>query len=341
MTEARFSNARFVVTGAAGFVGHGVCKALLSQGARVWGVDNLCRRYYHEKLKALRLDELKREERFSFAQADIADPEAMGRVMAEAQPTHIVHLAADAAVMPSFDDPITYARTNMIGTQVMLEAARAQQGLRHLVYASTSSVYGRSKDDQPFREDQVLRSPVSVYGASKIANEAMAQAYFDRYEMPMTGLRFFKVYGPWARPDTVFFKFTDNIYRGKPVRLHNHGRISHAFTYIDDIVGGVLGAIEKPPSPGPGAVHPVYNLGNPSSIPLGDCVDLIERFLGREANRELVPLPPGDRTYSRADISAAGRDLGFEIRTPIETGLENFVRWYEEVCAPLPHSLLI
>ncbi len=237
--------------------------------------------------------------------------------------------------MPSFDEPIRYATANVMGTQAVLEAVRRAEGLTSMVYASTSSVYGSAKGQRPFEEDQKTDTPISVYGASKVANEAMAQAYYSQFDLPLTGLRFFKVYGPWGRPDTVFFKFVDRIHKGLPVRLHNHGDVYHAFTYVDDVVGGVLGALARPAEIGTGGRHPIYNLGNPDSQQLGRCVDLIEEALGKEAVREMVPLPKGDRFFSVANVDRARRDLGYEVRVPVEVGIPKLVSWYLETCAPL------
>ncbi|MBB4659075.1 NAD-dependent epimerase/dehydratase family protein [Parvularcula dongshanensis] len=334
MNADSLSDARVLVTGAAGFIGHAVANALLDRGAEVFGTDNLCEAYYAAALKRMRLETLTGREGFTFTEAELTDETAIGALFTEADPTHVVHLAAHAAVMPSFAEPVPYVSANVIGTQVMLEAARSAKSLRRMVYASTSSVYGSAKGERPFREDQPTTTPISVYGASKVANEAMAQAYYTQYGLPLVGLRFFKVYGPWGRPDTVFFKFMERVHRGEPVRLHNHGDIYHAFTYIDDIVGGVLGALTGRPQPDADGRHPIYNLGNPDSQQLGHCLDLIEEALGREAVRELVPLPKGDRFFSIADVSRAQTDLGYEVRVPVEEGIPNLVRWYLETCAP-------
>lgn len=335
MSDRGLSGAHVLVTGAAGFIGHALTRALLSQGAQVTGTDDLSETYYVSDLKRMRLDTLRGEAGFDFAQVDLTDEEGTRALFARTRPTHVAHLAAHAAVMPSFAEPIRYASANVMGTQVVLEAARGLPDLRHLVYASTSSVYGKARTRDPFREDQATQTPISVYGASKVANEAMMQAYAAQYDLPITGLRFFKVYGPWGRPDTVFFRFVDQVYRGEPVRLHNHGDIYHAFTYIDDIVGGVLGALSRPPSPCGADRHPIYNLGNPDSQQLGYCLELIERALGREAIRELVPLPKGDRSFSIADVTRAKEALGYEVRVPVEVGIPRLAEWYLETCAPL------
>ncbi len=335
---AALAGARVLVTGCAGFIGFAVARRLAAAGVPVFGIDDLSELYYSATLKRIRLAELERLEIFGFAELDLCEAEAVFAVVEREAPTHIVHLAAQAAVMPSFEAPFDYVRSNLLGTQVVIEAAR-RQDVRHLVYASTSSVYGRAKEGAPFRESDKLDTPISVYGATKIANEAMMQAYADRYGIPVTGLRFFKVYGPWGRPDTVFFKFVERVHAGLPVSLHNHGRIHHAFTYIDDIVGGVVAALTRPPGPLDGRAHPVYNLGNPTSQDLGHCLDLIEQSLGRTAERRMIDLPPGDRFFSIADTSRAEAELGYRIAVPVEVGIPRLVAWYENVCAPLGRSL--
>ncbi len=242
----RLGDAVVLVTGVAGFIGFCVARALLSRGIEVVGIDSLAELYYARELKRMRLRELDRLKGFTFVEADLLDAGALDDIFASHVPTHVLHLAAHAAVLPSFDDPVAYVTSNILGTQVLLERARRLDGLTHLVYASTSSVYGRSVDGGIFHEGLKTDQPISVYGASKVANEAMMQVYSDRYGLPVTGLRFFKVYGPWGRPDTVFFKFVDRVHRGQPIALHNYGEISHAFTYIDDIVAGVIAALARP-----------------------------------------------------------------------------------------------
>ena len=327
------------VTGVAGFIGFCVADRLLREGVAVVGVDDLSETYYAARLKRLRLERLEGRDGFAFHRLDLADAAAVADLFARTRPSHVLHLAAQAAVLPSFADPQLYLRSNVLGTQAVLDAARGLDGLEHLVYASTSSVYGRSQDDTPFQEDQPTATPVSVYGASKVANEAMAQAQSDRYGMPVTGLRFFKVYGPWGRPDTVFFKFVDRIWRGEPVRLHNHGKIYHAFTFIDDVVDGVVRALSRAPEPQAGVRHPIYNLGNDRSEHLGECVDAMEAAIGRAAIRDYVPLPPGDRSHSRANVDRARRDLGYDPKVRVAEGIPKLVEWYRDVCAPLGEPL--
>ncbi len=331
----RLRGATVLVTGAAGFIGFSVARLLAEAGVQVVGVDDLSEHYYSRALKSRRLRELEELDRFDFIKADLCDAGAMGEVFASRAPTHILHLAAHAAVLPSFEDPLAYVTSNVIGTQVLLEQARRRDGLANLVYASTSSVYGRSVDGGVFHEGLKIDRPISVYGASKVANEAMMQVYADRYAMAVTGLRFFKVYGPWGRPDTVFFKFVDRVFRGQPVSLHNHGEISHAFTYIDDIVQGTVAALARPDRRPAGEPHAIYNLGNPNTEPLGRCLDLIEAALGRTAERRMVPLPPGDRSFSRCDISRAERRLDYAVTVGVDEGIPRLVEWYLRDCAPL------
>ncbi len=323
---------RLLITGVAGFVGHACAGAALDAGAEVTGVDDLGELYYPRALKEMRLRTLEGRDGFAFERLDIADAEALASLVARMRPTHVLHLAAHAAVLPSFERPFEYMSANVMGTQAVFEAARRADPAPGIVYASTSSVYGRS-DGTPFREDMPTDRPISVYGASKVACEAMAQIYADRYGLAVTGLRLFKVYGPWARPDTVFYAFTDRIWRGAPIELRNHGRISHSFTYIGDVVDGVLSALARLRPLEAGSRHPVYNLGNPSSERLDRCVDLIEAALGRTADRRYVDLPAGDRSYSCADVSLAADALGYRPRTSVDEGLPAFARWYRETIA--------
>ena len=331
---ARLKSARVLVTGAAGFIGFSVVQALAAGGVHVIGIDNMAELYYSRALKRMRLEQLQTWPGVRFIEADLVDGEAMAVAFSAARPTHVLHLAAHAAVLPSFDDPLAYVTSNVIGTQVVLEQARRCEHLVHLVYASTSSVYGRSVDGGTFHEGLKTDRPISVYGASKVANEAMMQVYADRYGLAVTGLRFFKVYGPWGRPDTVLLKFVDRVHHGLPIALHNFGEISHAFTYIDDVVAGTSAALARPGERSD-AAHPIYNLGNPKTVSLERCLELIEAALDRHADRHLVPLPPGDRSFSRCDIGRAAQHLDYAVTVPIETGISRLVAWYLDVWAPL------
>lgn len=334
----RLRGRKILVTGSAGFIGFAVARALLDAGLQVVGVDNFCEPYYPRFFKDARHEALCRQPGYDLVEADLADPHAVRTLFDTRRPDLVVHLAAHAAVLPSFEAPLDYIHSNIVGTQVLLEEVRRCDRIEHLVYASTSSVYGKAVDKTPFAEDQVTRRPISVYGASKIANEAMMQAYSVHCGFPVTGLRFFKVYGPWGRPDTVFFKFVDRVWHGLPVKLHNHGDIFHAFTYIDDVVDGTLAALARPTMPSDARAHPVYNLGNPNSQHLGDCLALMEKALGREAEKLYVPLPPGDRVFSRADVTRAAADLDYAVRTQVDEGIPALVDWYRSVYAPLAEA---
>lgn len=334
----RLRGRTILVTGSAGFIGFAVARALLASGLRVVGVDNFCEPYYPRFFKDARRDALAGHAGYDLVEADLADPAAMGAVFQAHAPDLVVHLAAHASVLPSFDAPLDYVRSNIVATQVVLEEVRRSDRVQHLVYASTSSVYGKAVDDAPFEESQPTRRPISVYGASKLANEAMMQAYSVHVGLPVTGLRFFKVYGPWGRPDTVFFKFVDRVWHGLPVRLHNHGKIFHAFTYIDDVVDGTIAALARPTPPSDTVAHPVYNLGNPNSQHLGDCLARIEAALGRKAVKEYVPLPHGDRVFSRADVSRAAAALDYAVRVDVDEGIPHLVSWYRDVYAPLAEA---
>lgn len=319
-----------LVTGAAGFIGLHVSLALLARGEPVVGLDNL-NAYYDPALKQARLKELERHAGFTFVEADIADPAAM-RALAEAhgaEVTGVVHLAAQAGVRYSLQKPYEYVRSNLEGHMVVLETCRHHlPALRHLVYASSSSVYG-ANTKVPFAVGDPVEEPVSLYAATKRADEILSQAYAHLYRIPQTGLRFFTVYGPWGRPDMAYYSFTDAIAAGRPITLFNDGRMRRDFTYIDDIVDGVLRALDRPPAPDEGkAPHRLYNLGNNRPVELERFVAVLEQALGRPALRRLAPMQPGDVPVTYADIEATTRDLGWRPTTTIEEGLAWFVAWY-------------
>lgn len=319
-----------LVTGSAGFIGSHVSHALLARGERVVGVDNL-NSYYDPALKRARLERLQATPGFSFERADIADLEAMVQV-ARRHPelSGVIHLAAQAGVRHSLTAPFDYVQANLQGHMVMLEVCRHElPKLRHLVYASSSSVYG-GNTKIPFSVEDPVDRPVSLYAATKRADELMSHCYSHLYRMPQTGLRFFTVYGPWGRPDMAAYLFADAIIHGRPITLNNHGEMERDFTYIDDIVAGVLAALDRPPAGDTDAPHAVYNLGNHRPVALRRFVQILEDALGVEAKIELAPLPPGDVVRTYADIEASTRDLGFEPRVPIEEGLPRFVAWYRE-----------
>jgi UDP-glucuronate 4-epimerase len=318
-----------LVTGSAGFIGAHVSRALLARGEQVVGVDNL-NDYYDPALKRARLQWLGTEQGFVFEQADIADLDAITELARRYRDsvTDVVHLAAQAGVRHSLIKPFDYVQANLQGHMVMLEVCRHElPQLRHLVYASSSSVYG-GNTKIPFSVEDPVDQPVSLYAATKRADELMSHCYSHLYRIPATGLRFFTVYGPWGRPDMAAYLFADAIMHGRPIRLNNHGEMERDFTYIDDIVEGVLAALDRPPQGG--VPHAIYNLGNHRPVTLSHFVATLEDALGVKAEIELAPLPPGDVVRTYADIEASRRDLRFEPKVPIEEGLPRFVAWYRQ-----------
>jgi UDP-glucuronate 4-epimerase len=315
-----------LVTGAAGFIGFHVTRTLLDRGERVIGLDNL-NDYYDVSLKEARLEKLREHHSFSFAKLDVVD---RGRIFdlveSHSDLRDVIHLAAQAGVRHSLQDPYCYIDANVMGTLVMLEAARRVRGLRGVVYASSSSVYG-GNTKQPFSVDDRVDHPVSLYGATKRSCELMAESYSRLYGLPTTGLRFFTVYGPWGRPDMAAYLFTRAILAGEPIQVFNEGRMARDFTYIDDIVAGVIAAADRPAAAGE---HRIYNLGNHRPEQLLDFIGVLERLLGRRATKRLLPMQLGDVPASYADIETARRDLGFEPRATIEIGLAAFVEWYRQ-----------
>ncbi len=314
-----------LVTGAAGFIGFHVSLALLSRGRRVVGVDDL-NDYYEVSLKEARLAILGAEEGFAFERLDIAERAAMGD-LAGRHPgiTHVVHLAAQAGVRYSLINPYAYTRTNIEGHLVVLETCRRLERLEHVVYASSSSVYGANAK-LPFSTRDAADSPVSLYGASKRAMELISHSHGHLNGLPQTGLRFFTVYGPWGRPDMAAFIFARKILAGEPIEVFNNGDMSRDFTYIDDIVAGLLACLERPPQGSPPCR--IYNLGNHRSVRLMDFIAAIEKALGAKAEIEFLPLQPGDVKDTYADIEDSRRDFGFDPKTTIEEGIPRFVDWF-------------
>lgn len=318
-----------LVTGAAGFIGFHVAQQLMERGQSVIGVDNL-NDYYDPALKQARLARLEGRNGFTFRRLDVQDRESVLALAGEfPEVTEVVHLAAQAGVRYSLENPFAYVETNLVGHLTVLELARRLPRLRHFVYASSSSVYG-GNEELPFSVSQRVDRPVSLYAATKRADELMTYCYAHLYRLPSTGLRFFTVYGPWGRPDMSAYIFTSAIFEGRPIRLFNNGDMRRDFTYIDDIVAGVLAAIGQPPADGAEAPHRVYNLGNHRSEPLLRFVELIERACGKPAIREFAEMQPGDVKETFADIEAARQDLGFEPRVPIDEGIPRFVAWYRD-----------
>ncbi|MBM3733507.1 MAG: NAD-dependent epimerase/dehydratase family protein [Acidimicrobiia bacterium] len=320
----------FLVTGAAGFIGYHVAAALLARGESVLGLDNV-NAYYDVKLKETRLERLRAAKNFAFVRADVADADALAASFA-AHPAidRIVHLAAQAGVRHSLKEPMAYVRSNVGGQVALLEAVRRQPKLRHFVYASSSSVYGGNAK-LPFSVHDRTDSPLSLYAASKKEQELIAHAYAHIWRVPATGLRFFTVYGPWGRPDMAAYIFARRIVAGEPIPVFNNGDMRRDFTFIDDIVAGVLATLDRPPVDD--GRHPparLYNLGNSRSEPLTRYIELIEKALGRKATMEMLPLQPGDVTDTYADIEDSRRDLGFEPRVTIEEGIPRFVAWFRD-----------
>jgi len=317
---------RILLTGAAGFIGYHTAKALLTRGDEVVGVDNLTP-YYPVSLKEARLTQLEPFDRFTFHLADIADRDGLFSLLEGQKFDAIIHLAAQAGVRYSIDHPFDYADSNLVGHLTMLELARAQKGLRHMVYASSSSVYG-GNTKLPFAEEDAVDHPVSLYAATKRSCELMSHTYAHLYRIPLTGLRFFTVYGPWGRPDMAYWTFTQDILEGNPIRVFNNGDMERDFTYIDDIVGGVLAVLDGPPSGEFANPHRIYNIGNNKPEKLTDFIALIEKLTGKTAEKKMEPMQPGDVHATYADITNINRDFGFTPKTSLADGLPRFVDWY-------------
>ena len=317
----------FLVTGAAGFIGYHLCERLLARGDEVIGIDNL-NTYYDVELKKARLTRLEGKPDFTFHQLDISDIDAVQTFGANhPQITHIINLAAQAGVRHSLTHPRAYTGTNLNGFLEILELARHLPKVKHLAYASSSSVYG-ANTKLPFSVEDRVDHPVSLYAASKKANEMMAHSYSHLYGIPATGLRFFTVYGPWGRPDMAAYIFTKAILAGEPIQVFNNGDMRRDFTYIDDIVSGLVGCVDRPPQTNLGAPHRIYNIGNHCSEKLMDFIAILEKACDRKAVIKFEPIQPGDVKDTYADIEATTRDFGFRPTTPIEVGLPKFVHWY-------------
>jgi UDP-glucuronate 4-epimerase len=316
-----------LVTGVAGFIGFHVAAALLERGEAVVGIDNLTP-YYPVELKRARLAQLERHAGFCFVEADIADRDTIEAfAAADHGIDRIVHLAAQAGVRYSLENPRAYIHSNIVGQIELLELARQIPGLRHFVYASSSSVYGGSTT-LPFAIDQSCDTPQSLYAATKRADELMSYTYSHLYGIPATGLRFFTVYGPWGRPDMAPMLFARALLEGRPIRLFNHGEMDRDFTYIDDIVSGVLAALDRPPADTP--PHRLFNLGNQRAETLRRFVEILEQACGRKAVIELAAMQPGDVRATFADVHESTAVLGFAPRTPLEVGLPIFIRWFRD-----------
>jgi UDP-glucuronate 4-epimerase len=318
-----------LVTGAAGFIGFHLARRLLGDGWTVHGVDNL-NGYYDRRLKEARLGELRTSANFHFERCDLADRSAVAALFAKQRFTYVAHLAAQAGVAHSAVDPAAYVDANLVGFANILEGCRHGE-CRHLLYASSSSVYGANQR-MPLRVSDRVDEPLSLYGATKRANELMAYSYAHLFGLPATGLRFFTVYGPWGRPDMAVWLFTQAIFEDRPVRLFNHGRMRRDFTYVDDVIEAVVRVIEAPPAATAGQPseppHRIYNVGNERPIEVIALLDILEKVIGKPARRELLPMRPIDVLETFADSSELQRATGFAPRTQIEDGLRAFVTWY-------------
>jgi len=330
---------KILLTGAAGFIGFHTAKVLLDRGDEVIGLDNL-NAYYDVTLKEARLAQLLPRNGFHFIKASLEDRAAIDRLFAEYKPQRVIHLAAQAGVRFSLTNPHEYLDSNIIGFLHILEGCR-HNNVEHLVYASSSSVYG-ANTSLPFSVHQNIDHPLSLYAATKKANELMAHTYAHLYRLPVTGLRFFTVYGPWGRPDMSMFLFTDKIIKGEPIDVFNHGHHARDFTFIDDIVQGVVRATDRVAAPNPAwssdqpdpatssAPYRLYNIGNHSPVQLMDYIACIEKAVGKTATKKMLPMQPGDVPTTFADIEDLKADIGFEPKTPIEEGVKRFVAWYRD-----------
>jgi len=329
---------KILVTGAAGFIGYHLCSRLMEQGDRIVGIDNI-NDYYEVNLKLNRLKQIEGKRNFTFIKLDITDREGIHKLFAKEKFDIVVNMAAQAGVRYSLINPYTYIDSNINGFINILEGCRHHE-VKHLVYASSSSVYG-ANTKMPFSVHHNVDHPISLYAATKKANELMAHTYASLFRIPCTGLRFFTVYGPWGRPDMALFIFTKSIVEGKPIEVFNHGKMKRDLTFIDDIVEGVVRVIDKIPEPNPKwdggspdpatsfAPYKLYNIGNNNPVGLLKFIEVLEDCLGKKAEKRLLPLPAGDVPATYADVDDLIRDVGFKPVTPIEVGIKKFVEWYK------------
>lgn len=319
----------YLITGAAGFIGFHVALQLLQDGEHVIGLDEI-NDYYSPDLKKSRLDILRNfGDRFEFGELDIADSDELNAFLANKKFSKIIHLAAQAGVRYSLENPGAYVRSNLVGHVNMLEVARNTPGLEHMLYASSSSVYG-GRTDLPFKESDRADMPVSLYAATKKSDELVSHTYAHLYGIPLTGLRFFTVYGPWGRPDMAYFSFTKKILSGEEIQVFNKGDMLRDFTYIDDVVDGILKIVKNGPVGDLKPQHKVYNIGNNNPEKLEDFLSILEEALGVKAVRKDLPMQPGDVPATYADITEIKKDYGFEPKTGLREGLQKFVEWYRE-----------
>lgn len=324
---------KVLVTGAAGFVGFFVAQRLLAEGYEVYGIDNL-NEYYSVQLKHDRLALLEAQPGFAFQKLDLNDREGVQALFAHHAFTHVVHLAAQAGVRYSLQNPSAYVDSNLSGFLNILEGCRQSSALKHLIFASSSSVYG-GNTKVPFETTDSVDYPISLYAATKKANELMAHAYSHLYGIPTTGLRFFTVYGPWGRPDMAYFKFVDAIAKGKPIEVYNHGKMKRDFTYIDDVVEGIVRLLDLTPTAiaatanvNSEARYKIYNIGNHSPVELMTFIEVVEQAMGKTAEKIMQPMQPGDVVATYADVDDLMRDVDFKPDTPLEVGIQKFVDWY-------------
>jgi UDP-glucuronate 4-epimerase len=329
---------KILVTGAAGFIGSAFALRLLERGDTVYGIDNM-NDYYDVRLKEARLQRTKDRRHFEFQKLDIIDRGAMAELFQKQKFDAVMHLAAQAGVRYSITNPQSYIDSNLVGFGNILEGCR-HSGVKHLVFASSSSVYG-ANTKLPFSEHDNVDHPVSLYAATKKANELMAHCYSHLYDLPCTGLRFFTVYGPWGRPDMALFKFTKGILEGDPIPVFNHGKMIRDFTYIDDIVEGIVRVIDRPASPNPGwsgktpdpatsyARYRIYNIGNNQPVELMHYIEVLEKCLGKKAKFQMLPMQEGDVPATSANVESLENDVGFRPRTSVEQGITRFVEWYK------------
>jgi UDP-glucuronate 4-epimerase len=339
LNNAAETSMHILVTGAAGFIGYHLCEKLLARGDTVTGLDNL-NDYYDVRLKKARLANLAGRDGFDFVKMDLCDRSGIEGLFGTNRFDAVINLAAQAGVRYSLQNPHAYVDSNIVGFTNILECCRHQQ-IGHLVYASSSSVYGMN-GNMPFSVHDNVDHPISLYAASKKANELMAHTYSHLYNIPTTGLRFFTVYGPWGRPDMALFLFTEAILKGEPIKVFNNGNMQRDFTYIDDIVEGIIRVTDKPASadanwnaqaPNPGtssAPYRLYNIGNNNPVPLMEFIEAIEKAIGREAEKEFLPIQPGDVAATYADIDALVDAVDYHPGTPVQEGIEKFVAWYME-----------
>ena len=316
-----------LVTGAAGFIGHAVSQQLIARGESVIGIDNL-NDYYDPKLKAARLKNLQQLPGFQFAELDVSGADGVSKLVQEHAVKRIIHLAAQAGVRYSIDNPFAYQKSNLEGHLSLLEASRHAPDFEHLVYASSSSVYGdKPMGGEGFVEEEPAVDPVSLYAATKRSCELMSASYAKLYGFPQTGLRFFTVYGPWGRPDMAYFGFTKKILAGEPIEVYGEGKMARDFTYVDDIVDGILGSLDNPPASGE---HRVLNIGDSRPVGLMEMIEALEQALGMEAEKIMRPMQPGDVTATYADVSKLHALTGYEPEVMLEDGLKRFVSWYRD-----------